>query len=63
MLVPYGMFFASVAWAIWIYGGPHVMGLSWWSLLLLMPIGSLYNKKWSDFDDQEQSEQNARILR
>lgn len=67
MLLPYGMFFASVAWAIWAYGGPDSIGFSWWSLLLLLPllvpIGSLYNKKWSDFDDQEQSKQNARNLR
>ncbi len=53
MLLPYLMFFASVVWAISIYGGPGAIGFSWWSLLLLLPllfpVGSLYNKKWSDF--------------
>jgi hypothetical protein len=67
MSLPYAMFFVSAAWAIWEYGGPHSIGFSWWSLLLLLPllipIGSLYNKKWSDLDDQEQRKQNAGNLR
>ena len=67
LILPYGAFFISVVWAIWAYGGPHSIGFSWWSLLLLLPllvpIGRLYNKKWSDFDDQEQRKQNSRSLR
>jgi hypothetical protein len=59
MLLPYGMFFVSAVWAIWAYGGPDEIGFSWWSLLMLlpvlMPIGSLYNKRWLDFEGQEKS--------
>jgi membrane-bound ClpP family serine protease len=52
MLAPYGMFFLSIAWAIWSYGGLGPAGLTWWNLLwllpLLMPFASLSKSKWAD---------------
>ena len=54
MLLPYATFFVSVAWGIWSSGGVNAMGMDWWTLplllLLLIPFGSLYRKRWSDFD-------------
>lgn len=52
MLAPYGMLFASGAWAIWSFGGLGSAGLTWWNLFwlvpLLLPFGSLHNRKWTD---------------
>jgi hypothetical protein len=52
MLAPYGVFFLSIAWAIWSYGGPGSAGLTWWNLLwflpLLSPLGTLRKRKWAD---------------
>lgn len=54
MLVPYGVFFLSIAWVIWSYGGLGSAGLTWWNLLwflpLLIPFGSLSKRKWVDFN-------------
>jgi len=54
MAVPYGVFFISIAWAIWAYGGIEATGLSWWNLLwlfpVLIPFGTLSKRRWSDFD-------------
>lgn len=54
MLAPYGMFFLSIAWAVWSYGGLGAVGLTWWNLLwllpLLMPLGSLSKRTWTDFN-------------
>jgi len=50
MLAPYGVFYLSIAWAIWSYGGFEAVGLNWWNLLwffpLMMPLGSLSRRKW-----------------
>jgi hypothetical protein len=50
MLAPYSVFFLSIAWAIWSYGGLGSTGLTWWNLLwllpLLLPFGSLSKRKW-----------------
>lgn len=52
MLAPYAVFFLSIAWAIWVYGGLGSVGLNWWNLLwvlpLFIPLGSLSKKKWAD---------------
>jgi len=52
MLAPYGIFFLSVAWAIWSYGGLSTIGLNWWNLLwiwpMFTPFGILSRRKWSD---------------
>jgi len=57
MLAPYGMFFISIAWAIWSYGGFSSVGLTGWNLLwllpVLLPLGSLSRKKWSDPNAQQ----------
>ena len=56
MMVPYGMFFISIAWAVWSYGGMEAIGLNWWNLLwiipCLSPLGMLSKRKWSDSDTQ-----------
>jgi len=48
------VFFISIAWAIWAYGGIEATGLSWWNLLwlfpVLIPFGTLSKRRWSDFD-------------
>ncbi|OHE58747.1 MAG: hypothetical protein A2Z47_13070 [Thermodesulfovibrio sp. RBG_19FT_COMBO_42_12] len=52
MLAPYGMFFLSIAWAIWSYGGLGSVGLAWWNFLwllpLLIPFGILSKRKWTN---------------
>lgn len=52
MLAPYFMFFLSIAWAVWSYGGLESSGLTWWNLLwflpLLFPFGSLSRRRWGD---------------
>jgi len=54
MLGPYAVFFISVAWAVWAYGGIYGLGLNWWNFLWLLPVlipfGTLSKRKWSDFD-------------
>jgi len=54
MLVPFAAFFASVAWAVWGYGGMEAAGIDWWTLFwflpLMIPLGSLSQRRWSDFD-------------
>lgn len=54
MLGPYGVFFASALWAVWSYGGIRAMELDWWSLFwflpLLIPIGTTWKRRWSDFE-------------
>ncbi len=52
MLAPYTIFFLSIAWAVWSYGGVNAIGLNWWNLMYLLPMltpfGVLSKKKWSD---------------
>ena len=54
MLGPYAVFFISVAWAVWAYGGIRGLGLNCWNLLwllpMLIPFGTLSKRKWSDID-------------
>lgn len=63
MLAPYGMFFISIAWAIWSYGGLNSAGLAWWNLLwvlpALLPLGSLSTRKWSDPDTRQKAPADA----
>jgi hypothetical protein len=57
MLGPYTVFFVSIAWAVWSYGGVNALGLNCWNLLwllpLLIPFGTLSKRTWSD-DDKKQ---------
>ena len=57
MLAPYGIFFLCIAWAVWSYGALNTIGLNWWNLLwllpMLIPFGSLSNRKWSDSTAQQ----------
>lgn len=52
MLGPYAVFFLSVAWALWAFGGPARAGLNWWSLLwltiIVLPLFQAGNKKWKE---------------
>lgn len=52
MLAPYVMFFLSIAWAIWSYGGLSTIELNFWNLLWLLPMltpfGVLSKRKWAD---------------
>jgi hypothetical protein len=56
MLGPYAVFFISVAWAVWSYGGIVALGLNWWNFLWLLPVllpfGTLSTRKWTDFDEK-----------
>ncbi len=55
LMVPvYIVLLGSVAWAIWSFGGIDALGLNWWNtlwiLLLLIPFGTIGNRRWSDSD-------------
>lgn len=62
MLVPYGIFFLSIAWVIWGYGGLESIGLNWWNVLwiipALSPFGLLSNRKWAESDIQRGAPRN-----
>ncbi len=52
MLAPYVMFFISIGWAIWAFGGIEATGFNWWNMLwvipMLTPFGVLSNNRWND---------------
>lgn len=54
MLVPYALFLASAAWAVWAFGGLARAGVDAWMLLwlvpLLLPFWTVGRKKWTDFE-------------
>jgi len=54
LLAPYSVFLLSIVWAIVSYGGLAASGLRWWNLFwllpLLVPLGPLARRKWSDAD-------------
>jgi len=56
MLGPYAVFFVSVTWAVWSYGGADMLELNWWNFLWLLPVlipfGALSMRKWSDLDEK-----------
>ena len=57
MLAPYGVFFLSIAWAVWSFGGLESCGFTGWNLLwllpLLLPLGSWSKRKWADSSMQQ----------
>lgn len=57
LIAPYGLFFASVAWAVWSFDGPKAAGVDWWSLLwllpLLIPFGTVSKRRWNDFNTKQ----------
>lgn len=68
ILPPYGMFFLSIVWAIWSYGGIGAAGLRWWDIFwllpiflpfLMMPFGNLAKKKWADSITQQSTPKDA----
>lgn len=52
MLLPYLVFFASVPWAIWAFGGINATDLDAWNLAwlvpLLIPFGVMSKRTWDD---------------
>jgi len=50
----YALFFLSIAWASWSAGGPAKLGLSVWSLFLLLPLLLPFylagTRRWIDGD-------------
>ncbi len=54
MLPIYALFAASVVLFVWRGGGPDKLGLSWWSLFLLMPalmpLATAGTRCWMDGD-------------
>ena len=48
----YALFLLSIVWAAWSAGGPDKLGLSAWSLLLLLPLLLPFyltgNRRWID---------------
>ncbi|MDQ1237876.1 MAG: hypothetical protein QG577_60 [Thermodesulfobacteriota bacterium] len=55
LMVPtYMFFFGAILWAIWAYGGVSDSGLSWWTLVfllpLLIPLGTMGKKTWNDLN-------------
>ncbi len=63
MLAPYGIFFLSIAWAIWSYGDLGAIGLNLWNLLwlipMLTPFGVLSKRKWTDSTTQQSVPEDA----
>lgn len=57
MLAPYGMFFLSIGWAVWSYGGLTPLGFNWWNLLWIVPslspFGFLNDRRWAESEAQE----------
>lgn len=52
MLAPYSVFFTTIVWAIWAFGGMKNSGFDLWSLLwllpLLLPFGTLSRQTWAN---------------
>lgn len=64
MVGPYAMFFLSIVWGVWSYGGLSALGLSWWNLFLLLPLlfplGSQSKRTWADGETHpDNSEMNG----
>lgn len=57
-----GAVLASIAWAVWAYGGPAAIGADWWTVLwfvpILVPMGTAGRRRWSDgaFEREERKE-------
>jgi hypothetical protein len=52
MIPVYVLFFLCVGWGVWTYGGASGLGLSRWSVFLLLPIltpfGTVGRQRWRD---------------
>jgi len=63
MLVPYAMFWLSIIWCVWSYGGLATVGLDWWNFLWLVPcmipLGVLSRRKWKDSERQSSPDANS----
>lgn len=55
MMPIYGAFFATIGWAIWAYADPRALGLSAWSVFLLLPVliplAIMGKRTWEDGQD------------
>jgi hypothetical protein len=63
MLAPYGIFYLTIAWAVWSYGGLESIALDWWNLLwllpLMMPFGILGGRTWAESGAERSSSPDA----
>lgn len=57
LIGPYAVFFVSVAWGLWSFGGVQPVGLHWGSLLLLLPLliplWTSGGRRWQNFDGRQ----------
>jgi hypothetical protein len=48
----YMVFFGSIVWAFWVFEPVDGLGLSWWSVVwimpFLLPFGLMRNRRWND---------------
>jgi len=51
-ILPYGLFFLSIVWVVWAFGGVKETGFNGWNLLWLipafLPFGTMGRRKWND---------------
>jgi len=63
MLAPYAIFFLSIAWAIWSFGGIEPIGFNWWNLLWLIPalspVGMFCNRRWAESETRQGAPPNG----
>uniref|UniRef100_A0A7C4RT95 Uncharacterized protein n=1 Tax=Desulfatirhabdium butyrativorans TaxID=340467 RepID=A0A7C4RT95_9BACT len=58
MLGPYLVFFLSMVWAVFSFGGTETLDLNWWNFLWIVPtlgpFGILGNRKWKDGESKRE---------
>ncbi len=54
MIPVYAVFFGSIGWALWGFGGIEALGLNWWNIFwvfpLLIPIFTIGKRRWKDYE-------------
>jgi hypothetical protein len=54
LILPTGLLWATIAWAIWAFGGLEAASGDWWTLLwlipMLIPFGVIGRRSWADSD-------------
>jgi hypothetical protein len=54
LLLPTGLLWLTIAWAIGAFGGPGAAGAEWWTFLwlipMLIPFGVIGRRNWADSD-------------
>ena len=66
MLAPYGMFFLSIIWALWSYGGFENLSVTWnilWFFpFFLIPFGNLSNKRWAEHTELQSKDIDSKDI-